>query len=134
MSDVAIFWDPNGFELDSLGAKSFERITDGDTPYISMSIRMLSIDTPEVHYPGNSNPEKHDDKLSQLADWIQQGKAPVAADAGLAEETVRHGGVQIEGHPGQVLVQGQHHGRGTGGMAETMGRHKHGDAQWGGHA
>lgn len=77
MSDVAIFWDPNGFELDSLGSKSFERITDGDTPYISMSIRMLSIDTPEVHYPGNSNPERHDDKFEQLADWIEQGKAPI---------------------------------------------------------
>lgn len=77
MSDVEIYWDPNGFELDSLGSKSFERITDGDTPYISMSIRMLSIDTPEVHYPGNSNPERHDDKFAQLADWIEQGKAPL---------------------------------------------------------
>lgn len=77
MSNVEIYWDPNGFELDSLGSKSFERITDGDTPYISMSIRMLCIDTPEVHYPGNSNPEKHDDKFSELADWIAQGEAPV---------------------------------------------------------
>ncbi len=82
MSDVAIFWDPSGFELDSLGAKSFERITDGDTPYVSMSIRMLSIDTPEVHYPGNTNPERHDDKLAQLAEWMTQGKAPV--NSGLA--------------------------------------------------
>jgi endonuclease YncB( thermonuclease family) len=45
-----------------------------------MAIRMLSIDAPEVHYPGTSNPAKHDDKLKQLADWIQQGKAPIDDD------------------------------------------------------
>jgi len=77
MSKVRIFWDPKGFELDSLGKKKLLRITDGDTPYISISIRMLSIDTPEVHYPGNQDPSKHDDKLKELADWINEGKAPV---------------------------------------------------------
>lgn len=83
MSKVKIFWDPNGFELDSLGTKEYLRATDGDTPYVSMSIRMLSIDTPEVHYPGNQKPSKQDEKLAQLADWIQEGKAPI--DSGLAE-------------------------------------------------
>lgn len=77
MPKVKLFWDPAGFELDSLGNKKLLRITDGDTPYISMSIRMLSIDTPEVHYPGNANPANHDGKLKQLADWIQAGKAPI---------------------------------------------------------
>ena len=48
-----------------------------------MSVRMLSIDTPEVHYPGNQKPSKHDEKLAQLADWIEAGKAPVSE--GLAE-------------------------------------------------
>ena len=56
MTQPAIFWDPSGFELDSLGAKKYLRATDGDTPYVSVSIRMLSIDTPEVHYPGNKKP------------------------------------------------------------------------------
>jgi endonuclease YncB( thermonuclease family) len=78
MSDVQIFWDPSGIELDSLGSKQYLRTTDGDTPFISVSIRMLSIDTPEVHYPGNTKPSKHDEKLKQLADWIQQGKAPIS--------------------------------------------------------
>ena len=75
MSKVKIFWDPKGSELDSLGTKKYLRATDGDTPYVSMSIRMLSIDTPEVHYPGK--PSKQDEKLAQLADWIQAGEAPV---------------------------------------------------------
>jgi len=83
MSEVKIFWDPKGFELDSLGKKKYLRATDGDTPYVSLSIRMLSIDTPEVHYPGNQQPSKYDDKLKQLADWIKEGKAEV--DKGLGE-------------------------------------------------
>ncbi len=83
MSQVKIFWDPQGIELDALGEKEFLRTTDGDTPYISMSIRMLSIDTPEVHYPGLQKPSTHDAKLKQLADWIQAGKAPM--DGGLAK-------------------------------------------------
>jgi endonuclease YncB( thermonuclease family) len=80
MSNVKIFWDPKGFELDALGKKKYLRATDGDTPYVSMSIRMLSIDTPEVHYPSNQKPSKQDEKLAQLADWIQAGKAPVSSD------------------------------------------------------
>jgi len=77
MDKVGIFWDPKGFELDSLGNKSYLRATDGDTPYISISIRMLSIDTPEVHYPGNQKPSKQDGNLKQLAGWIKEGKAPI---------------------------------------------------------
>ncbi len=83
MSHVNIFWDPKGFKLDALGTKKYLRATDGDTPYVSMSIRMLSIDTPEVHYPGNQKPSKQDEKLAQLADWIQAGEAPV--NRGLAQ-------------------------------------------------
>jgi endonuclease YncB( thermonuclease family) len=83
MSDVKIFWDPKGLELDTLGKKKYLRATDGDTPYVSMSIRMLSIDTPEVHYPGNQKPSKQDEKLAQLSDWIQAGEAPVSS--GLAQ-------------------------------------------------
>ncbi len=41
---LQIFWDPSGFELDRLGRKRLTRITDGDTPFIELSIRMLSID------------------------------------------------------------------------------------------
>ena len=80
MSKVGIFWDPKEFELDSLGSKRYLRATDGDTPYVSMSIRMLSIDTPEVHYPGNTKPSRQDEPLAQLADWMQQGKAPISPE------------------------------------------------------
>jgi endonuclease YncB( thermonuclease family) len=78
---VQIFWDPSGFELDSLGSTKINGPpTDGDTPYIRTAIRMLSIDTPEVHYPGNSNPSNHDAKLAELATWLRAGSAP-ASDA-----------------------------------------------------
>ncbi len=83
MSEVKIFWDPNGFELDTLGEKTYLRTTDGDTPYISMPIRMLSIDAPEVHYPNNKPPSTQDKNLAQLAEWINAGKAPI--DKGLGE-------------------------------------------------
>lgn len=84
MSNIKIFWDPKGLELDSLGQKKYLRITDGDTPYVSVSIRMLSVDTPEVHYPGNQKPSRQDGNLAQLAQWIQAGKAPI--DSGLAQQ------------------------------------------------
>ncbi|MDY6833973.1 MAG: hypothetical protein SVY53_04140 [Chloroflexota bacterium] len=78
MSQIAIFWDPKGTELNSVGSKRYIRATDGDTPYVSNPIRMLSTDTPEVHYPGNSKPERQDGNLGQLAEWLQQGRAPVS--------------------------------------------------------
>ncbi len=72
MSEVKIFWDPNGFELDTLGDKNYLKTTDGDTPSVSTPIRMLSIDTPEVHYPDNKPPSTQDNNLAQLAGWIQE--------------------------------------------------------------
>ncbi|MGF1507008.1 MAG: thermonuclease family protein [Anaerolineae bacterium] len=80
MSEIKIFWDPTGMTLDVTGTNKFIRATDGDTPYISVSVRMLSIDAPEVHYPGNANPERQNENLAQLADWIEQGKAPINDD------------------------------------------------------
>lgn len=78
MAEVKFFWDPEGVELDSLGTKEYVSLTDGDTPYIKVSIRMLSIDTPEVHYPGgNQKPSAHNEKLKQLSEWIKEGKAPI---------------------------------------------------------
>lgn len=77
MAKVQLFWDPEGRELNSLGTNKFLRITDGDTPYVSTAIRMLSIDTPEVHYPGSASPAKHDEKFQELLDWIMAGKAPI---------------------------------------------------------
>ncbi|MDY6959535.1 MAG: thermonuclease family protein, partial [Halobacteriota archaeon] len=79
---VGIFWDPKGFELDSVGKKSYLRATDGDTPYVSVPIRMLSIDTPEIHYPGNQSPSTYDERLKKLSDWIKDGDAPINKDLG----------------------------------------------------
>ena len=43
---------------------------------------MLSIDIPKVHYPGNAKPSKQDETLKKLAEWINQGKAPVTKELG----------------------------------------------------
>jgi len=40
--------------------------TDGDTPTIALNIRLVNVDAPEVHYPGTTNPSKHDGILSRL--------------------------------------------------------------------
>ena len=80
MAGLKIFWQPNGFTLDSIGTQRYLRHSDGDTPVISVSIRMLSIDTPEIHYPGTTAPSKHDARLAELADWIAAGRAPVSAE------------------------------------------------------
>jgi len=81
MAKVQIFWDPKGLTLNSIGTTTLNGPpTDGDTPYVRTSIRMLSIDTPELHYPGTSNPSNHDSKLADLATWIQAGDAPITAD------------------------------------------------------
>lgn len=80
MSQVKIFWDPGGLTLDYLSNKRYLRATDGDTPYVSISIRMLSIDTPEIHYPGNAKPSNQDQNLAQLGVWMQQDRAPIKAD------------------------------------------------------
>jgi endonuclease YncB( thermonuclease family) len=82
MSQPDIFWDPTGTTVDILGSDRFLRASDGDTPYLSMSIRMLSIDTPEIHYPGRTNPSRHDANLAQLAAWIAAGQAPIQTALG----------------------------------------------------
>lgn len=80
MPEVKLFWDPQGLTVDSLGEKDYLRATDGDTPYVSLSIRMLSIDAPEVHYPGRTRPSRSDPDLAQLAQWISEGRAPIDSE------------------------------------------------------
>lgn len=75
---VQILWQPAGVTLDSLGTSRLVDISDGDTPNIRMSIRMLSIDTPETTARSAQGAENVDEKFSQLADWIRQGIAPVS--------------------------------------------------------
>jgi endonuclease YncB( thermonuclease family) len=84
MAKLQIFWDPQGFELDSLGEKRYSGPpADGDTPSVRMAIRMLSIDAPETNYPGIGKPSKSDERLAELADWLRAGQAPV--EEGLAQ-------------------------------------------------
>lgn len=73
MAEVQIFWDPIGQELDSLGTKRLAGVSDGDTPSITVSIRMLSIDTPETF----GNPSGKDEALQELSGWMVAGKAPI---------------------------------------------------------
>ncbi len=81
MGSVQIYYDPIGFELDKLGKKTKSGDpADGDTPYIRMSIRMLGIDTPETNYPTVGSPANSDARLKELAQWIQQGQAPISND------------------------------------------------------
>ena len=82
MSEVKIFWDPNGFELATLGDRNYLKTTDGDTPSVSIPIRMLSIDAPELHYPDSKPPSTQDKNLAQLAEWILAGKAPIKKELG----------------------------------------------------
>ena len=60
----------------TLAAYKATRTTDGDTPFVEMAIRMLSIDAPEVHYPGTSKPSKHDGALAKLGKALAGGAHP----------------------------------------------------------
>ncbi|MBK8912041.1 MAG: thermonuclease family protein [Chlorobi bacterium] len=40
--------------------------TDGDTPTVALNIRMVNVDAPEVHYPGNRKPSRQDAALAGL--------------------------------------------------------------------
>lgn len=79
MSGVKLFWDPSGFNLDTLGSKELIKTVDGDTVSIALSIRMLSVDTPEIFYGGQTGAQ-HDQNLLQLGEWIKAGKAPIQDD------------------------------------------------------
>ena len=61
-----ISYTPEGL---ALGDKpKYVSATDGDTPTISVPIRMLGMDAPELHYAGanENNPGKFDDDLKNV--------------------------------------------------------------------
>lgn len=76
---IEIFWQPAGINMPTLGARALVDITDGDTPNIRMPVRMLSVDTPEVTARSADGAARVDAKLTELAGWIRDGKAPVTA-------------------------------------------------------
>lgn len=76
---VEIFWTPAGVTMGSSGTRSLVDITDGDTPNIRMPVRMLSVDTPEVTARSDARAQAIDQEFTQLAQWIEQGRAPISA-------------------------------------------------------
>lgn len=79
---VQVFWSPAGVTMPSLGGRALVDVTDGDTPNIRMPIRMLSVDTPEVTARSEEGAQKKDEEFAQLAEWIDQGKAPISKELG----------------------------------------------------
>ncbi len=67
-------------EIVKRGTTRHDRVEDGDTVFINEGIRMLGIDTPEIHFPGRSNPSNHDDALEALSRELAQR----GVNAGLA--------------------------------------------------
>ncbi|MFE0191607.1 nuclease [Streptomyces sp. NPDC059008] len=77
---VEILWTPAGISLPSLGSRALAHVHDGDTPYVEMPIRMLSVDTPETTADTAEGAKKVDEKFKQLAAWIRDGIAPISDD------------------------------------------------------
>ena len=69
MAQVAIDWKP---KTKIMGDYHFVRATDGDTPFIELPVRMLSIDAPETHFEGR--PDRHERRLNDLRRRIEAGK------------------------------------------------------------
>lgn len=87
----------------TLDAYKLTRVTDGDTPFVEMPIRMLSIDTPEVHYPGTTRPSEHDIALCELGKKLLAGKYPK-----LPPQLATHLGTRLDAHAGtRQLNQGE---------------------------
>ena len=79
MSVHSVFkkWKPKGQTLGLADTFKLVDIHDGDTPSIRMPIRMLSVDTPEVTARSATGAKNWDRRLSQLAEWIETGRAPI---------------------------------------------------------
>jgi endonuclease YncB( thermonuclease family) len=85
-------WKPQGQTLGLADTFKLVDIHDGDTPNIRMPIRMLSVDTPEVTARSANGAKNWDRRLSQLAEWIDEGYAPIDADlAAVLLPKIAHG-------------------------------------------
>ncbi len=85
LNPVQIFWSPSGMNMPSLDTKALVDIHDGDTPNIRMPVRMLSIDTPETTAESEAGAQRVDDKLTELAEWMQTQPADVPISRRFAE-------------------------------------------------
>lgn len=77
---LQVLWMPAGESLPARDARALVDISDGDTPNVRMPIRMLSVDTPEVTARSEARAATIDGEFAQLAEWMQQGKAPITAE------------------------------------------------------
>ena len=85
-------WKPKGQTLGLADTFKLDDIHDGDTPSIRMPIRMLSVDTPEVTARSATGAKTWDRQLSQLAEWIDAGRAPIDPDlAAVLRPKIAHG-------------------------------------------
>ena len=76
---VQVLWSPAGATIPSLGDLALVDVHDGDTPSVRMSVRMLSIDTPEITAISAEGALNVDRKFADLAQWITDRKAPITA-------------------------------------------------------
>lgn len=76
---LQVLWTPAGDNLPARDSRLLVDVTDGDTPNIRMPVRMLSVDTPEVTARTAAGAERVDGQFRQLAEWIEQGRAPISA-------------------------------------------------------
>jgi len=76
---VQVLWSPAGATVPSLGDLALVDVHDGDTPSVRMSVRMLSIDTPEITAISAEGALNVDRKFADLAQWITDRKAPITA-------------------------------------------------------
>lgn len=82
---LSVFWQPSGINLDQLGTarptrdnEGNPKVSDGDTPKIEVSIRMLSMDTPEKSVTARGLSKAEMLSLTpQLLDWFESGRSPV---------------------------------------------------------
>ena len=122
---VQVLWSPAGATVPSLGDLALVDVHDGDTPSVRMSVRMLSIDTPEITAISAEGALNVDRKFADLAQWITDRKAPITA--ALAERVLpkleKGGSTAVRaGHQGRGVRQAEHRGtarRGRTGASAT---------------
>ena len=91
---VQVLWSPAGATIPSPGDLALVDVHDGDTPSVRMSVRMLSIDTPEITAISADGALNVDRKFADLAQWITEGahhrgaRRAGAAEAGEGRKTL----------------------------------------------
>jgi hypothetical protein len=99
---VQVLRSPAAISMPSLGSRAFVDTTDGDTPNVSMPVRMLSVDTREVTADTPEGARRVDVNFTQLAERIDQGKAPISLAS--AEQDLQQAIGDLNLAPSEELV------------------------------